>query len=811
MKDESRVTERLDEADRLLGSANDDAIDIAMACLAEGEMARAALIAAEGFQGKDMETDALNYFDRSIAASPTARAHAGRGMVRYVRFENDEALADFDRAVALDPGYGLALHGRGLVLSEKGETALALESFSRAAETPEFRGRALFRCGQLHLEAGRIEAGERDLLAAAEAGNRQAADQLAERGGDTSEWPPKALLALAEHFRLLDEPDREAEASVLESAIEKLTGAEKHAALMSLGFCQRGQRDFDGAIATFRRAAEIDPKGPAPANIARTLYLADRNRKAEKAAKAALASGAEPFEAHRTLGELCAEEERHDEALVSFDQALAVAPRWMKGHLHLMRGRSLIELGRDDEAREAWIAAEKAGSSEAHDERLERFEPETGGDFFSEGVEPLQEGEWEEAREPLERSADLYRRAMRAPGDFAARQLAGALTNLGNALRQAGEVEAAVAALEEACRVHPMGYEPLVMFANILRNAEVGPLTVSGEVLPDFSARLRKSLELLDRAVTFAHGQPYPHYNRGHARLMAGHFREAASDFERALAYSDPSKRQDAVFNLVKSLWKAAAFEEARARCSELYVDEDVETMTRNNIAAMLSRQPQYQGNFIVERFSTALDTILELVERESSVSPDAFPFRFYGVRPANWAEGANMGHEYRLRFREVPDSDTRAKLAEVVARPWAVIDHGEGSSWLWSGPFVQLNIGELDHGGFDAFFAEVVDMMKAIHAVAPLDEVVALNAQSLSDGTKEENEWERWSLSVAPLPSAHPFVDDGALFFSAYGDRNVWPAPASDDAFDEARSRAIESAEEEEEEEEEEPEEEDA
>lgn len=63
---------------------------------------------------------------------------------------------------------------------------------------------------------------------------------------------------------------------------------------------------------------------------------------------------------------------------------------------------------------------------------------------------------------------------------------------------------------------------------------------------------------------------------------------------------------------------------------------------------------------------------------------------------------------------------------------------------------------------------------------------MVYLNAESLSGMV-----WETWSLRRAPLPSTHPFSDDGSLFFSAYGDTSGLPAPAHDPAFDEAREAA--------------------
>jgi hypothetical protein len=45
--------------------------------------------------------------------------------------------------------------------------------------------------------------------------------------------------------------------------------------------------------------------------------------------------------------------------------------------------------------------------------------------------------------------------------------------------------------------------------------------------------------------------------------------------------------------------------------------------------------------------------------------------------------------------------------------------------------------------------------------------------------------------LKSAPLPTPHPFSDDGALFFSAYGDVGAWPPPGEDAAFDALRAAA--------------------
>jgi tetratricopeptide (TPR) repeat protein len=442
---------------------------------------------------------------------------------------------------------------------------------------------------------------------------------------------------------------------------------------MTLALSQRRACDFDAAIMTFRAAAALTPKGAALANIARALYFAERDEEAEAAANEALAAGAEAFEAHRTLGELYANQGRFEDAIAAIDRAMKVAPPEAIATTELTRGHVLFELGRDDEARAAWLAAEKAGSSEARNERHSRFPPETGADFYGEASIWVDREDWQSARAPLERAANLFRQAMRAPGDFAARQLATVLTTLGNVLRQMHDVDGAIRALEEACRVRPTGFEPLVMLANVVANVRSAPgatVTVEGAVLDSAAGRRKKALELFDRGVALAHGTPNAHYNRGLVLMASRRAREAVADFEKALAYSDPSKRYDAQFTIVKALWKAGAFEDARKKCDELWGGEAGKAMTRNNIAGLLLGEPAHQANRS-SRLARTLAVLLESRSEAHAANPGKYPFRFYGIRPADWRKGTDVEHEYRLRFRDAPDAARREQIAIAVTRPW--------------------------------------------------------------------------------------------------------------------------------------------
>src|SRR5262249_36006792 len=69
---------------------------------------------------------ALADFNRAIALDPrSAWAYFGRGTILGEQGRFDEAIADFDRAVELDPQFALAYANRGLARLRRGEDYMA--------------------------------------------------------------------------------------------------------------------------------------------------------------------------------------------------------------------------------------------------------------------------------------------------------------------------------------------------------------------------------------------------------------------------------------------------------------------------------------------------------------------------------------------------------------------------------------------------------------------------------------------------------------------------------------------------------------
>jgi hypothetical protein len=151
-----------------------------------------------------------------------------------------------------------------------------------------------------------------------------------------------------------------------------------------------------------------------------------------------------------------------------------------------------------------------------------------------------------------------------------------------------------------------------------------------------------------------------------------------------------------------------------------------------------------------------------------SEVEAKKFPFFFYGRRPADWAEGANCGHAYKIKFQSPPDEATRAQAHAAFAKSaeGTQVDTSCGP-WKWEGEWALVILGEQhvhadddereedEDSGTDwgAFFADVAHAFEAVHKVAPLAEVVSLNARATSKG----DEWEDWTLRVQPRPSKGP------------------------------------------------------
>lgn len=78
---------------------------------------------------------AIADYTKAIEIDPRyARAYDNRGSARAKKGDPDGAIADYSKAIELDPRYPLAYIGRGLARSDKGDLDGAISDYSKAIE-----------------------------------------------------------------------------------------------------------------------------------------------------------------------------------------------------------------------------------------------------------------------------------------------------------------------------------------------------------------------------------------------------------------------------------------------------------------------------------------------------------------------------------------------------------------------------------------------------------------------------------------------------------------------------------------------------
>jgi tetratricopeptide (TPR) repeat protein len=240
--------------------------------------------------------EALASFDRAIALRPQhAEAHYHRANALHALKRFDDALAGYNRALALQPRFAQALDNRGVTLHELKRYDDALASFDAAAVLQPASAAA-----------------------------------LASRG--------RALQALKRFDEALASYDR---ALALRPDLAE--------ALDGRGPVLHGLRRYDEALASHDRVLAVRPDS-AEAHCERgaTLYELKRYAEALASCDRALALRPDIPEAHLNRGGVLHGLERFDEALASYDRALALRPDYAEAHTN--RGFTLQTLRRFDEA-----------------------------------------------------------------------------------------------------------------------------------------------------------------------------------------------------------------------------------------------------------------------------------------------------------------------------------------------------------------------------------------------------------------------------------------------------------------------------
>ena len=308
--------------------------------------------------------DALAAYDKAIALKPDyADAFYNRGITFMDLQRFEEALASYDKVIALEPRYGKALNNRGNVLQVLKRFEEAVASYDRAvAVEPGYidafynRGIALQelkRFGEALASADKVIALKPDC---AEAFNNRGNALGALKQFDAALASFDQAIAFrpvyAEAYN-----NRGNALRAIKRFDDALTSYEQAIAIKphyadavyGRGNTLSELKRFDAALASYDRVIALKPDF-ADAFYVRGNALKELERFDDALASynRAIALGPDRAAAFNNRGNVLQELRRLDEALVSYDQAIALDPDYAEAFYN--RGNVLQELKRFDEA-----------------------------------------------------------------------------------------------------------------------------------------------------------------------------------------------------------------------------------------------------------------------------------------------------------------------------------------------------------------------------------------------------------------------------------------------------------------------------
>ena len=257
---------------------------------------------------------ALANYDRALALQPQhAEALSNRGNTLKALERYDEALESYDRALSLQPNYAAALINRGAALYDLKRYHEALESYDRALALRPDAVDALYNRGGVLHELKRYD----EAIASYDRALTLRPD-LAEAHANRA----NTLNELKRFDEALDGFDR---TLVLRPNLIE--------AIFNRGNTLNGLKRYDDALAAYERTLALQP-GHAGAhyNRATTLHEIGRYEEALTSHDRALALQPDFPKALSNRGATLYELRRHGEALASYDRAIALQPDFPEAH-----------------------------------------------------------------------------------------------------------------------------------------------------------------------------------------------------------------------------------------------------------------------------------------------------------------------------------------------------------------------------------------------------------------------------------------------------------------------------------------------
>jgi tetratricopeptide (TPR) repeat protein len=478
----------------------------------------------------DNHEQAILNYNCAIALDPSAVvAYNNRGLAYYYKSDYDRAIADFDQAIQLQPGFALAYNGRGLAYADKGDYDRAIADFDQAIQLQPYFAEAYGNRGIAYAAKGDYD---RAITEYSQVIRLRLDDARAYKSrGDAYRRKGDLERAIADYDQAIQfKPD--------------YGGAyyNRGLAYADKGDLDRAIADYDQAIANYSQAIQLQPDN-AMAYFNRGLAYYSKGDYGQAIADLNQAIQLKPHyaDAYYTRGLAYGQKGKYDRAIADFNQTIKLQPNYADAYNN--RGLAYADEGEYDRA------------LTDYDWAIE-LQPALASAYYNRGAIYASRGDYD-------RAITDYDQAIQLQPDYA-----GAYTNRGLAYAHKGDVDRAIADYDQAIQLQPdnayaynnrgLAYADKGEYDRAIADYDQA---IQWHTTPERRAEAHNNRGLAyadkseydraiadyDQAIQLQPNYAKAYYNRGIAYEQTGHEEKAVADFRKVLELGDdPYWRQQA-------------------------------------------------------------------------------------------------------------------------------------------------------------------------------------------------------------------------------------------------------------------------